>query len=274
MMYIAQVRSANVIPKLLEHIFIVLGVGWSRSPFDLTPWEFDEYDVSGFDITSDVAFQLLAAHLYWRCLRNTPSLVRIWWAECKSRQLTLAVESYTERFFSPILIRTEVKSVQRMNKSDLEETTVRINKAGNEVSAVFTVEEAVLEMVIRLPSNFPLRHVEVDSGSGAGSTAAGGRAAGISESRWRAWLLSASAVIVSQNGSIADAVKLYAKNITLHFEGVEDCAICYSVIGAIDRTLPTKQCKTCKHKFHSSCLFKWFRTSNQSTCPLCRQPTF
>ncbi|KAI9096250.1 hypothetical protein DFS34DRAFT_160275 [Phlyctochytrium arcticum] len=141
----------------------------------------------------------------------------------------------------------------------------------NEVSATYTVEDATLEMVIHLPTNFPLRQVDVRSGNAAGS---GGRAAGINEGRWRAWLLSASAVMVSQNGSILDAIKLFGKNISLHFEGVEDCAICYSVIGVIDRTLPTKQCKTCKHLYHSSCLFKWFKSSNQSTCPLCRQPTF
>lgn len=33
-------------------------------------------------------------------------------------------------------------------------------------------------------------------------------------------------------------------------------------------TLTTFQ--TCKNLFHSSCLFKWFKTSNASTCPLCR----
>ncbi|TPX62997.1 hypothetical protein PhCBS80983_g00179 [Powellomyces hirtus] len=270
--YISHVRNLNIVPQLLEHIFTVFGVGRSRSPFDLARWDIDHYDVTGFDETSPVAFPLLAAHVYWKCLRNVPSLVRIWWAECKNRQLTIAVESYTERFFSPLLIRTEVDIVQQADPSAIEDLVIKVSKSGNEVTASYTVEDATLEMVIRLPTTFPLRQVDVDSGVGA--AAAGGRAAGISEARWRAWLLSASAVIASQNGSIADAVKLYSKNISLHFKGVEDCAICYSVIGVIDRTLPTKQCKTCKHKFHASCLFKWFRTSNQSTCPLCRQPTF
>ncbi|KAJ3154933.1 hypothetical protein HDU86_004452 [Geranomyces michiganensis] len=254
--YVAHIRNLDVLPGLLDLAFVILGVGQSRStPFDLARWDIDQYDVTGFDIENVVAFPLLAAHVYWRCLRTLPSLVRIWWSECKNRQLTIAVESYTERFFSPLLIRTEVDIVQKADQSAAaEDLAVKVSKSGNEVSAAYTVEDAVLEMVIRLPASFPLRQVDVDSG-GSG-TAAGGRAAGISEARWRAWLLSASAVIASQNGSIADAVKLYAKNITLHFKGVEDCAICYSVIGVIDRTLPTKQCKTCKHKFHASCLFK------------------
>jgi E3 ubiquitin-protein ligase DOA10 len=34
--------------------------------------------------------------------------------------------------------------------------------------------------------------------------------------------------------------------------------------------LPKLACRTCKKKFHSACLYKWFSTSNNSTCPLCR----
>ncbi|KAJ3162603.1 listerin E3 ubiquitin protein ligase 1 [Geranomyces variabilis] len=255
--YVTHIRNLKVLPGVLNLAFVILGVGQSRStPFDLARWDIDHYDVTGFDIENEVAFPLLAAHVFWRCLRTLPSLVRIWWSECKNRQLTIAVESYTERFFSPLLIRNEVDIVQRADLSAAaEDLAVKVSKSGNEVSAAYTVEDAVLEMVIRLPATFPLRQVDVDSG-GSGAAAAGGRAAGISEARWRAWLLSASAVIASQNGSIADAVRLYGKNIALHFKGVEDCAICYSVIGVIDRTLPTKQCKTCKHKFHASCLFK------------------
>jgi E3 ubiquitin-protein ligase DOA10 len=33
---------------------------------------------------------------------------------------------------------------------------------------------------------------------------------------------------------------------------------------------PNKRCATCKNTFHSVCLFRWFKSSNQSTCPLCR----
>lgn len=127
------------------------------------------------------------------------------------------VRSYTEKWFSPTLIRTEVDLVQNADKSDIQDLTIKASKSGNEVSAAYKIEDATLEMVIRLPNTFPLRQVDVDSG--VAGAAPGGRAAGISESRWRAWLLSASAVIASQNGSILDAVKLFGRNISLHFEG-------------------------------------------------------
>ena len=80
---------------------------------------------------------------------------------------------------------------------------------------------------------------------------------------------------VSQNGHIVDAISLFKKNVTLHFEGQTECAICYSyvcitfssarageltptqsIIGLTDGSLPRKACKTCKNRFHASCLYK------------------
>lgn len=89
-----------------------------------------------------------------------------------------------------------------------------------------------------------------------------------------------------QNGLILEALTVFKKNVALHFEGVVECAICYSyvwnhsddynadknfsIISLTDRTLPTKPCRTCKNRFHASCLFKWFNSSHSSSCPLCR----
>ena len=56
------------------------------------------------------------------------------------------------------------------------------------------------------------------------------------------------------------------------FEGIECCLICYSVFQASNNALPRLACKTCKNKFHSACLYKWFNTSHKSNCPLCQTP--
>ncbi|TPX63334.1 hypothetical protein SpCBS45565_g06673 [Spizellomyces sp. 'palustris'] len=262
--YVTHLRSLELLPRFLDDLFGLLGFG--SKMFDCSRWDVEAFELQGFDMTP-LSFSLLSAHLYYRTLTHTPTLLRIWWSECKNRQTTLSVESYTEKYFSPLLISQELTRVLNADLTAYPDLSVRVNKTGCEVVACFAIEDAVLEMVVRIPKSFPLKLVDVEGG-------AGGRAAGISEARWRAWLLGASAVIGSLSGSVLEAVKLFGRNLGLHFQGVEDCAICYSVIGVIDRTLPTKQCKTCKHLFHSSCLYKWFRTSNQSTCPLCRQPTF
>lgn len=106
-----------------------------------------------------------------------------------------------------------------------------------------------------------------------------------------------------QNGNVVDALTVFKRNVNLHFDGVGDCVICYSIISVVDRSIPTKQCRTCRNKFHASCLYKvyfffffilkkiylshiktifshfffiiltlfqWFRSSNSASCPLCR----
>lgn len=59
-----------------------------------------------------------------------------------------------------------------------------------------------------------------------------------------------------QSAAIADAILLFKRNVTLNFEGIEGCAICYSTVSTLDRTLPSKTCKTCSNRFHASCLYK------------------
>lgn len=75
-----------------------------------------------------------------------------------------------------------------------------------------------------------------------------------------------------QNGALAEAIGIWKRNFDKEFEGVEECPICYSVIHTANHSLPRLACKTCKHKFHSACLYKWFSTSHKSTCPLCQSP--
>jgi hypothetical protein len=80
-----------------------------------------------------------------------------------------------------------------------------------------------------------------------------------------------TALGMTQSGSIIDALSLFRKNVSLHFQGVAECAICYSILAVTpDRALPNRGCTTCKNKFHSTCLLKWFKTSNSSSCPLCK----
>ena len=84
-----------------------------------------------------------------------------------------------------------------------------------------------------------------------------------------------------QSGSIVDGLSFFLKNVTSHFEGIAECAICYScvsfacamtdgnaadvsmpslclhsVVNATDGSLPRKPCKTCKNRFHAACLYK------------------
>ena len=59
-------------------------------------------------------------------------------------------------------------------------------------------------------------------------------------------------------------------NLDKEFEGIEECPICYYIVHSSTKELPKLPCKTCKHKFHCSCIHRWFNTSNKSECPVCK----
>ncbi|KAI8061201.1 hypothetical protein BDF21DRAFT_369504 [Thamnidium elegans] len=267
--YTRQLKEQEAVSHLMPVLCKVLSVGQGHQgskPFDLSPWSIVEYDTEGFDSTAEMSYLILASHLYYRALTHIPSLIRLWWIDCKQRQLTIAVETYTEKYFSQLLISNEMDLVNRVDiKTQLEENeenefTVKTLRAASEVTATYRVDEQNMQIAIKLPSNFPLRQIDVE----------GVQKVGVNDKQWRGWMFAVAAVIGFQNGNIVDALTVFKRNVNLHFSGVEDCTICYSIISVQDRSIPTKQCRTCKNKFHSSCLYKWFRSSNSASCPLCR----
>lgn len=178
----------------------------------------------------------------------------------------MSVTSFTSKYFSSLLINEELSNVKEActAKSDPladENMTIKISNTVAEIKAVYVVDEQPMELTVRIPPEYPLQQVEVKDL----------KKVGVSDATWRAWILAIQQTIVGvssismntrsglmrkQGGHIASALELFKRNVTLHFEGVEACAICYSVISLGDRRLPTKKCRTCKNAFHASCLFK------------------
>lgn len=69
-----------------------------------------------------------------------------------------------------------------------ENFSVVVSKSANEVIATYTKDETGMDLVIRLPSSYPLRHVDVDCM----------RSLGISEVKQRKWLLSMMSFVRNQ----------------------------------------------------------------------------
>lgn len=261
--YIEQLREEQAVDLLLPYLLDVLQVSASGKPFDCAKWSVDEFLIQQYDAQSEITASVLACYLYYRLLKTLPGLVRHWWSENRNRGLAIAIDSYTEKFFSPHIIESELAFLSRdEGKAQIqdENMSVKVAKTTHEVTAIYTIDEAPMEMMIRLPKNYPLQQAEVKDV----------KRIGVPEAKWRYWLLATQQVITAQNGSIIDALNLFKRNISLHFEGVEDCAICYSIINVSDKSLPSKICRVCKHKFHAMCLLRWFKTGNSASCPLCR----
>ncbi|KDQ60057.1 hypothetical protein JAAARDRAFT_32435 [Jaapia argillacea MUCL 33604] len=267
--YIEQLRDLDIIAShFLPSIFEILGLyGSARAALKLDIWGVDEFHIPFYDPDSSVSLQLLAAHLYYRALLVVPSLIRSWLQDCKDRTLQSTVTNYTSQHFSPVIIRTELTQVVSPESEELlahENLTVKVANNVSEVTASFAVDEHQLEITIKLPSDWPLHRVEVRDS----------KRVGVEENRWRAWVLGVHQIMWSQSGTIVDGLNLFKKNVSLHFEGQVECAICYSIISPLDDSLPKKPCRTCKNRFHAACLYKWFNSSHSSTCPLCRSDIF
>ena len=136
--------------------------------------------------------------------------------------------------------------------------------ASGEVSAIYVREDAKVEMKIKMPSEYPLKNVEVECTTRLG----------VADSKWRRWVLQMVQLLSTQDGSIVDAIVLWKNNVQNEFEGVEPCPICYSVLDVKTLKLPSLKCPTCANTFHSQCLYTWFKSSGKSKCVLCQQPFF
>ncbi|KAJ2378924.1 hypothetical protein IW150_000496, partial [Coemansia sp. RSA 2607] len=253
--------------------------------------------------TSDQLFRVLANHVLYSIAWAFPSSFRLWWAGLSqgSRATSVAVEQFVTKHISPSIVEHEMRRIRmqggessgedadqdsdcdhddgcdgddttcscrmqsQMHKptalsdvlEEYDESTVRAGAM--QATLTYTIDDSVLEIAVRMPQAYPLTLPSFECA----------KRVAVTEKRWRGWLVSAQAQM-ARNRRMDSVCAQLLGNIGAHFAGVEDCAICYSAVGTMDNSLPNKQCSTCKKKFHRMCIFKWFNTSNQSTCPMCR----
>lgn len=157
--------------------------------------------------------------------------MRTYYESLKDRQLSMSMLNFTARHYSPVIIKQEFSALRQPAAMALlteEGLSVRIAQGGGatvvagtgsaEAVASYVVDEQPMEIGIRLPAEFPLRGVEIRDL----------KRVGVPENKWRGWLMSVQQTITSRNGLILEALTVFKKNVSLHFEGVVECAICYS----------------------------------------------
>ncbi|XP_036098491.1 E3 ubiquitin-protein ligase listerin isoform X2 [Molossus molossus] len=269
-LYSMYLRKTKSLSKLLYHLFRLMPenptcAGMAPELANKEPKTFftEELQLSIREMTT-LPYHIphLACSVYHMTLKDLPAMVRLWWNSSEKRVFNI-VDRFTSKYVSSVLSFQEISSVQTSTQL-FNGMTVKARAATREVMATYTIEDIVIELVIQLPPNYPLGCIAVESG----------RRVGVAVQQWRNWMLQLSTYLTHQNGSIMEGLALWKNNVDKRFEGVEDCMICFSVIHGFNYSLPKKACRTCKKKFHSACLYKWFTSSNKSTCPLCRETFF
>ncbi|KAL7627782.1 hypothetical protein AAE478_001977 [Parahypoxylon ruwenzoriense] len=270
--YAECLKAANYVGPLMEFTFDVLGHS-AAHPLNLdranfTTEQIREYDIKLADAeTEERNMQWLLIHLYYLILKYVPTLFKTWYIGCRSKQTKLAVSGWMAKYFSPIIISEALDDVSNWNatqeapSADEKELVVKVSRAAREVTAGYEVDELEASIAIRIPPEYPLEGVSV---SGVNRVA-------VNEKKWQSWIMTTQGVITFSGGSIIDGLTTFRRNIVGAMKGQTECAICYSIISS-DKRMPDKRCQTCKNLFHRTCLYKWFQSSNQNTCPLCRNP--
>ncbi|XP_042355123.1 E3 ubiquitin-protein ligase listerin [Plectropomus leopardus] len=266
--YAQYLKRSCSLNKLLLHLFKLMpenptypGQGTETKE---TRTFFTESQSLAVDNSENVEWELphLACSVYYSTVQDLPAMVRLWW-NGQEKRVSAAVEKFTIKYVSPVLSAQEISSVHSSTQM-FDSMTVKARSAAREVIATYSVDDIFIELVIQLPQNYPLGSITVESG----------KRVGVAVQQWRNWMLQLSTYLTHQNGSIMEGLALWKNNVDKRFEGIEDCMICFSVIHGSNYSLPKKGCRTCKKKFHSACLYKWFTSSNKSTCPLCRETFF
>ncbi|KAI0889156.1 uncharacterized protein GGS22DRAFT_153299 [Annulohypoxylon maeteangense] len=270
--YADNLKAANYVGPLMEFTFDVLGHSLAR-PLNLdkanfTTEQIKEYDLKLADAEIEERnMQWLLIHLYYLVLKYVPGLFKAWYLECRSKQTKIAVAGWMTKYFSPIIIKEALADVQEWGRTqeepaeDEKELKIKVSTPAREITAGYEIDELQASISIRVPQEYPLE----------GVTVLGINRVAVNEKKWQSWIITTQGIITFSGGSIIDGLSAFRRNIVGAMKGQTECAICYSIIST-DKKTPDKRCQTCKNLFHRTCLYKWFQSSNQNTCPLCRNP--
>ncbi|KAL7066192.1 zinc finger, C3HC4 type domain-containing protein [Cryptosporidium serpentis] len=206
---------------------------------------------------------LLAARILFSLLIRFPSVIRNLWQFSNSEKAQKCLQNMARHYFSPSLIKREIEMmpeiVTNVTNDCSEDTSIKYMY--NESSRILKINYENKEVEVSLIISFSQLHPLIIPKASIPSIP------GISKKQISHWLVPVIRTI--KHGTLGSAISIWAQNVHFHFRGIDECPICYSILHTQYKTLPRKSCQTCKHIFHSECIYKWFRLSHKTTCPLC-----
>uniref|UniRef100_A0A0N4ZER7 E3 ubiquitin-protein ligase listerin n=1 Tax=Parastrongyloides trichosuri TaxID=131310 RepID=A0A0N4ZER7_PARTI len=201
-----------------------------------------------------------ACYVFYQTLKTIPVLIRQW-INLLPNSTKGSLKDYIVRYFSPLIIEEELNNSTNFKNDSDSRLSIKVYKVIKTIEATYEIEAGTgMSLRIVLQDDYPLSLPIVETDKSV-----------VDKRINNKWLMQVSTYISHQNGLVVSGLQQWKRNFDKHLEGVENCSICIMIVNSVNNQLPRVKCKQCKHKFHAQCLYKWFNTSNQSTCPLCRR---
>lgn len=259
-MYHGDIKTLSHIAALLDTICNTIRIT-SGHPVDASKFDVTNIALEDQDFMEREA-QAIAIYLYYQSLLHVPDLVKEWFIEQKNR-IKSPLESWTQKHISPLIVAAALQAATEWaatQDQDDRPVSIKASSKGSELVASIAIDEESppISLAVLLPGAYPLEQAIVTSRNRVG----------VSDKNWQSWMRTFQIIIFS-TGNLVEGLTAFRRNVQGALKGQTECAICYSIIGTDMRT-PDKKCGTCKNTFHSVCLFRWFKSSNSSSCPLCR----
>ncbi|XP_068631510.1 E3 ubiquitin-protein ligase listerin [Battus philenor] len=176
---------------------------------------------------------------------------RGWWGALGGRQ-SRAVRRLVAACVTPHLQRTQLAELKR-RAATLPDTHISLAWNG-EARCSLQVEDHSLELCMQMSDVHPLVPPRVFATAQPA----------MPDTRWL------TVYLAYQNGTLFNALKMWVRAVSSRVENSAQCYVCYCRLHPTSGRLATAGCRQCRNKFHTQCLRKWFSSSGNSKCPLCR----
>ncbi|OMJ91494.1 hypothetical protein SteCoe_5988 [Stentor coeruleus] len=239
-------------------VFLTTLMGYLHDESELD----SEFNVAWTDVLNEDSCAKLCCLAMFKFLSTFPSLGRNWWLGC-DRFLSNSVQKIVKKLISPTILLQEIRNIENRQVEWKEKNlSIETSKAARNITAVFSKSEFTVQVSLQIPTDYPLSPPEPTVT----------KKVKISEDKVRRWLLSMVQLLQQENSSLLELLLAWKEHVERGLDGIEDCYICYYLVHPTDKSLPNLPCQVCQNKFHKLCIQKWFSSSHNATCPLCRNP--
>lgn len=195
--YTDNLKSGKHLDPLLRFLVDVLGHALARA-LDLDKEGFTAEHIRSYSIDladsepAERDMNWLLIHLFYLILKYIPGLFKMWYLDCPSKQTKNTIQSWMQRFFSPLIISDALDEVvewaahQETGDPDTQEIVVKVSKPMHEIMAGYPVDDDAATISLHVPKSYPLDPVDVVSV----------KRVAVKEDKWQAWLKATKAVIM------------------------------------------------------------------------------